>query len=246
MLTIFRSMIISSLRDKITVFYSLLFPLAVMIGLGIYMDNMDERILTGVTAIGTIFWGMQGIAFQVLYQRNKGVYKMLKITPFPIAHFIISMVLARTVLGVGLNMVVWTFGVLLFQISLSFSMIGGTLLLVTVATLCFTSLGFFIANLANNEGHINMIANLFQIPFILFSEAFYSLSSTPGWIQFLSKLSPFEHYVKGLNGVMEGAVLNLGSALLMLLFFMLISFLLAIATFKWEEKIKTEYKVFSN
>lgn len=246
MLIIFRSMIISSLRDKITVFYSLLFPLAVMIGLSIYMDNMDERILTGVTAIGTIFWGMQGIAFQVLYQRNKGVYKMLKISPLPIAHFIISMVLARTVLGVGLNMAVWTFGVLLFKISLSFSLIVGTLLLVTVATLCFTSVGFLIANLANNEGHINMISNLFQIPFILFSEALYPLSNAPGWIQFLSKLSPFNHYVKGLNAGMKEAILQMGSAMLILLLYMLISVLLATVTFKWEEKLKTEYKVFSN
>ena len=246
MLIIFRSMIISSLRDKITVFYSLLFPLAVMIGLSIYMDNMDERILTGVTAIGTIFWGMQGIAFQVLYQRNKGVYKMLKISPLPIAHFIISMVLARTVLGVGLNMAVWTFGVLLFKISLSFSLIVGTLLLVTVATLCFTSIGFLIANLANNEGHINMISNLFQIPFILFSEALYPLSNAPGWIQFLSMLSPFNHYVKGLNAGMKEAILQMGSAMLILLLYMLISVLLATVTFKWEEKLKTEYKVFSN
>lgn len=246
MLIIFRSMIVSSLRDKITLFYSLMFPIGMIIGLGLYFNNMDERILTGVTAIGTLFWGMQGIAFQILYQRNKGVYKMLKITPLPIGHFIIAMVLARTVLGVILNMGVWIIGVLFFQISISSEAIIGTLLLVTIATLCFTSFGFLIANLANNEGHINMIANLIQIPFILISEAFYSLSKAPGWIHFISKLSPFEHYVKALKGLTDGMMLPMGSSILILLIYTLFSFLLAVITFKWEERIGSEYKPISN
>ena len=63
---IFKSMLTTSVRDKITLFYSLAFPLILMLGLGYYFNESHQQlqIVAGVTAISTIFWGMQGIAFQ--------------------------------------------------------------------------------------------------------------------------------------------------------------------------------------
>ena len=60
-------MLSTSVRDKTTLFYSLAFPLLLMIGLGYYFneDSVQLQIVAGVTAVSTIFWGMQGIAFQV-------------------------------------------------------------------------------------------------------------------------------------------------------------------------------------
>lgn len=234
---IFRSMVVTSLRDKISVNYALLFPIALMIGLGLYFNQgeMPARIVTGVTAISTIFWGMQGIAFQVHSQRNKGVYKMLKLTPMQTLSFISIMIFARTVIGVALNMIVWFVGVLFFKIDLSLSTVWLTFLLVLIGTLCFTSFGFLIANFAKNEAQISILSNFIQMPMVLMSEAFYSLTNAPGWIQVVGKLLPFEYFVSGLRRVITGeGTLFLG--LFIPLVYMIGALLLSVPTFRWEEQ----------
>lgn len=237
MLTIiFRSMLVTSLRDRITLFYSLAFPLVIMIGLGLYFDEgeMPVRIVTGVTAISTIFWGMQGIAFQVHFQRNKGVYKLLRLTPMPTISFIIIMILARTFIGIMLNIMVWFIGMFFLQIDFGFLTFAATLLLVVIGTLCFTSIGFFIANMANNEGQINMFSNLLQIPMIFMSEAFYSLNSAPDWVATVGKLLPFEYYVLGLRGIVNGDENTLLLGVMVPIIYMFVALILSALTFKWE------------
>ncbi|WP_010272842.1 hypothetical protein [Paenibacillus senegalensis] len=41
--TIFAAMLSSALKDKITLFYSLIFPLVLFIGLGIYLDTPEYQ-----------------------------------------------------------------------------------------------------------------------------------------------------------------------------------------------------------
>ena len=233
---IFKSMLSTSVRDKMTLFYSLAFPLLLMLGLGYYFndDYQQLQIVAGVTAISTIFWGMQGIAFQVHVQRNRGVYKLLKLTPMPLASFIVIMVLARTFIGVLINIIVWLVGIFTFSIDLTSLTVVNTFLLLIVGSLCFTSIGFVISNLARNEAQISMFSNLIQLPMIFMSETFYSLKNAPEWVVFIGKMLPFEHYVKALRGVMlgENSVLlaGLGIPIIYLVFALLISIL----TFKWE------------
>ncbi|MFE8703543.1 ABC transporter permease [Cytobacillus sp. FJAT-54145] len=233
---IFRSMIITSLRDKITLFYSLLFPIVLMVGLGLYFEggDMPIRIVSGVTAISTIFWGMQGIAFQVHLQRNRGVYKLLKLTPMPILSFIFIMTLARTLIGTILNMLVWVGGILFLGIEVGAGAIFISAILIAVGSLCFTAIGFLIANLAQNEGQINMYSNLLQLPMIFMSQAFYPLTNAPQWVSIVGKLLPFEYYVQGLRGTLTESHGDLFLAFLIPCLYLIGSMLLAVPTFKWD------------
>lgn len=239
---IFKSMLMTSIRDKITLFYSLAFPLLLMIGLGYYFneDYQQLQIVAGVTAISTIFWGMQGIAFQIHVQRNRGVYKLLKITPMPLPLFIIIMVLARTFIGVLMNIVVWLVGIVLFTINVTPMAAVNTFLLLIVGSLCFTSIGFVISNLARNEAQINMFSNLIQLPMIFMSEAFYSLRNAPEWVVFIGKILPFEHYAKALRGLMveESGVLLTGYGIPIIYLFL--ALFLSIRTFKWDSSQEGE------
>ena len=233
---VFKSMLSTSIRDKITLLYSLAFPLLLMIGLGYYFneDYQQLQIVAGVTAISTVFWGMQGIAFQVHVQRNRGVYKLLKITPMPLVSFIAIMVLARTVIGVLMNIVVWIVGIVLFSIDVTSMAVLHTFLLLIVGSLCFTSIGFVISNVAQNEAQINMFSNLIQLPMIFMSEAFYSLQNAPEWVLIIGKLLPFEHYVTALRGLMleESGVLLTGYSIPAIYF--VLALFISILTFKWD------------
>ncbi|WP_431027230.1 ABC transporter permease [Lysinibacillus sp. LZ02] len=241
---IFKLMLVTAVRDKITVFYSLAFPLLMMIGLGYYFDQGQQQlqIVAGITAISTIFWGMQGIAFQVHAQRNRGVYKLVKLTPMPLILFIFIMVLARTSVGVLINFIIWLTGILLFDINVTGTTFLITFLLIGIGTLCFTSIGFVISNFARNEAQISMISNFIQLPMIFMSEAFYSLDRAPGWVVFIGKVLPFEHYVKALRGLLlveEGTLLiGFGTLFVYLLF----ALLLSISTFKWESSEEGKWR----
>ena len=229
-------MLATSLRDKITLFYSLAFPLVLMIGLGFYFneDSQQLQIVAGVTAISTIFWGMQGIAFQVHEQRNRGVYKLLKLTPMPLIAFISIMVLARTFIGVLINLIVWLIGIFVFQIDVTAGAFISGLCLLIIGSLCFTSIGFVISNLARNEAQISVISNFIQFPMIFMSEAFYSLKNAPDWVVFIGKVLPFEYYVKGLRGFMLGESGLLLTGFGVPIIYLILALLISILTFKFE------------
>lgn len=233
---IFKSMLITSLRDRITLFYSLAFPIGLMIGLGFYFNHEDQQlqIVAGVTAISTIFWGMQGIAFQVHGQRNRGVYKQLKMTPVPLFTFISIMVLARTFVGVLINIAVWATGIIVFSIDVTILVAFITFVLLVIGSLCFTSIGFVISNFARNEAQISMFSNLLQIPMIFMSEAFYRLDSAPNWVAVIGKLLPFEHYVKALRGLMLGESNMLLFGFGVPFVYLVLTLFLSLLTFKWE------------
>ena len=233
---IFKSMLATSVRDKITLFYSLAFPLILMLGLGYYFNESHQQlqIVAGVTAISTIFWGMQGIAFQVHEQRNRGVYKLVKLTPMPLITFIIIMVLARTLIGVLINLIVWLTGVFLFHIDMTLLGFVSGLFLLIIGSLCFTSIGFVISNLARNEAQISMVSNFIQLPMIFMSEAFYSLKNAPEWVVLIGKLLPFEHYVKALHGFMlgESGILLTGFGVPTI--YLILALFISSLTFKWD------------
>ncbi|MFT4415576.1 ABC transporter permease [Fredinandcohnia humi] len=244
--TIFKTMIVTSLRDKITLFYSILFPVLILIGLGYYVDNEDyiPRLLTGVIVLSSLFWGVSGIAFQVFGQRTRGVYKLLKVTPLPTMHFILLMAAARTILGIGINLLVLFVGIVLFDIAISPNELLGAISVMFIGILCFTCLGFFISNFANNEGQINMISNLFFLPMIFGTDTFYSLENAPTWVARMGDFFPLGYYTKALRiviGIEESEQTTM-ALIIILLGFTLLLLILATVTFKWEAQSQVDLK----
>lgn len=236
MLTIVRTMLVSSLKDRISLFYSLVFPIVLFVGLGLYMDSpaYRERLLIGTIALGTLFWGMQGISFQVLQQRSKGVYKLLRLTPTPTFGFIIGMTMARSIIGIALNVCIALTGSVSFGISFSLSAWMLMLPIIVIGTLCFTCLGFLVANIVNNEGQINALSNLLQIPMIFGSAAFYSLEAAPAWLAVAGRCFPFAYFVEGMHAAASGQSGDAWLNILILTAFTATTLALAVLTFRWD------------
>ncbi|SOC08397.1 ABC-2 type transport system permease protein [Ureibacillus xyleni] len=248
MTTIFKTMLVTSLRDKITMFYSVIFPIALLIGLGYYFDNEDysPRLVTGVIALSSLFWGVSGIAFQVHWQRSRGVYKLLKLTPYPTISFIFLMTAARTLLGIMINLLVLTAGVLMFDVTISIISLLGSIGIMFIGILCFTCLGFLISNFANNEGQINMISNLFFFPMIFGTDTFYSLEKAPEWVSTMGDLFPLGYYVKGLRAVLEISNESPLEMIIILVIYSVALLVLAAFTFKWESNGQLQVKKYKH
>lgn len=235
---IFQSMLKISIRDKISLFYAIVFPTLLMIVLDSFFHRggSGAQIVTAATAIGAMFWGMQGIAFPIFSQRIRGVYKLLNLTPVSIASFIFMMAAARTAAGVILNLAIWMAGMLYFQLSITFTSVIWTTLVLIAASLCFACFGVIAGNFASNEGQVNMICNLIQLPIILMSDAFYSLQHAPEWLQIAANLLPFGYFTKALTGAITGDQQAFLLGIFILSLYTVISFIFSCLTFKWEEE----------
>lgn len=240
MLTIFKTMLTGIVRDVHTLFWTILFPVAMLVGLGLYLDDpsYSERLLAGVLTMNVLFGSAMVTAFQVMAQRNRGVYKLLRATPFSTAAFITAMTGSRAVLSLIVSTCIITVGVVLFGISLSLQSLALIALTLLIGTVCFTAIGFIAANLSRDESNVNMISNLMSFPMLFTSEAFYSLQNAPDWVQFMGSIQPFYYFVKGM-----GFAVSPGNdagefwiALAILAGFAALCLVVAAATFRWDSE----------
>ena len=113
-------MLKSAAQDIYLLFWSILLPLGLLIGLGLYFNTPEYRthLLTGVIGTSVIFWAMETTVFHILRQRNRGVYKLLKITPMKISSFIIALTFAWTVVSLAVATIILLAGVLFFGIQI--------------------------------------------------------------------------------------------------------------------------------
>jgi ABC-2 type transport system permease protein len=169
-----------------------------------------------------------------LKQRNRGVYKLLRVTPMKIFSFIIALTLAWTVVSLAVATILLIGGLVLFGIRMQF----GTLLIFYVtlvtATICFTLISFVVANISKNEGQASIYSNIFAMPMLFLSSAFYSLDTAPTWIKTLSRLNPFSHFISGLHSTIVFDLRGAAANLFILLAFGVLALIAAILTFRWD------------
>ncbi len=82
MLTTFRTLLRGALRDRISLFFAIVFPIGILLVLGFVFlaPGYRRQLLAGMLAVSALFFSLNGIAFESLFQRNSGVYKLLRAT----------------------------------------------------------------------------------------------------------------------------------------------------------------------
>ena len=90
MLITFRTLFRGALRDRISLFFAIIFPVVLLFALGFIFPTPGYRrqLLAGMLAVSVLFFSLNGIAFESLFQRNSGVYKLLRATPYRSITFI--------------------------------------------------------------------------------------------------------------------------------------------------------------
>lgn len=69
---VFKIFLVATLRDKLTMFWSVLFPIALLLILGQFIDSprYHRQLLGTVTGMGILFLGLYTIGFEVLMNRK--------------------------------------------------------------------------------------------------------------------------------------------------------------------------------
>lgn len=233
----FRALLAGALRDRISLFWSIIFPVGLLVGLGVAFPApaYRQQLVAGTLALSALFFSLNGIAFEALNQRNRGVYKLLRATPFRTWAFICSLTAARSLVALASSAAIPVAGALLFGVTLPWRSLLLLVPALALAILCFTFLGMFVGNLAQREEQVNVIANLIEIPILFASEAFYSLADAPGWLKAMNHYSPLEYLVRAVRAALAGEGAGAFLAPTLALFgFAAITLLLAVATFRWD------------
>ncbi len=233
---VFRGLLSGALRDRISLFYALIFPAAALAVLAYFFEDPGYRrhLLVGVTALGGFFFTMSGTGFEVMRQRQRGVYKLLRATPFPTGAFVSALTAARGLIALVCALFVYVGGALFLGAGIAPAGLLLMLPALALGTVCFTALGFILGNLGNTETQVAGINNLFVLPMTFASPVFYSLEGAPRWVQLLSEAMPLRHLVAALQAAAAVDPVAMIRPLVILCGFTAAILLVAVATFRWD------------
>ena len=241
------SYLLMMFRTKTALFWTLVFPLFILIGFAIVFGGGDpERIayiVPGILTITIISATFFGTSMNMVAQRENGVFRRYRATPVsPIvvvsAHALVS------IFNLSISLLLQILAaVLIFNIQ-----INGSLISLAVVAFCgffaFAPLGLIVGSVAKDMKTAPAITNLLFFPMMFLSGAAMPFFMLPDWLQTIGKLLRATYVVESMLGVMvRGAGLTeLFAPLLVLLASGLVAFLLNGMLFRWESNEPLNFK----
>ena len=196
-----------------------------------YIDWLFPALL-GMNLMGTGLWG---IGFAIAEQRQKKLLRRFLVTPMKRSSYLLSFVLSRMVFLVVELAILLSFGFLILGVPLAGSVINFAAVSI-LGTLAFAGVGLMVASRPKTIEGISGILNLVMMPMWLCSGVFFSYERFPEAMQGFCRALPLTALNDALRGIMlEGvSLLSVGSELLVLVLWGVISFFLALKFFRWD------------
>lgn len=194
-----------------------------------------DFLVPGIVAMMIMSTNLNGVAGQISAWRERGILRRMQSTTLRPSIFIAAQISSRLILNGFQAMIVLLIGSLVFNTQVN----GSWLLLVMfviLGTLTFMSIGFIIAGLAKTPESAGPIAGFISFPMLFLGGVFFPIKNMPDIMQPIVKLLPISHLSTALRQVMNvGADLSvLWPEAALLGGWMLVAFIVASFTFKWE------------
>src|SRR3989338_5615514 len=180
-------------RDKQTLYFSLVFPVLMMVFLKVLFANTMingvnyiDFVIPGLVGMSVMQLGVFAVAFVVAQQKEKGIIRRLLATPMRASEFLAAQVISRVVISVMQVLLLISVAILV----LSFAMNGS-----------FLALGFVVAGLAKSVEATPVVGNMIIFPMIFFGDIFFSLNNAPKWVQTISDYLPIKYLVDSMREV---------------------------------------------
>lgn len=194
-----------------------------------------DFLVPGIVAMMIMSNNLNGVAGQIASWRERGILRRMQSTPLKASTFIAGQITARLVLNGLQATVVLLIASLIFgtQVNGSWALL---MLFVILGTLTFMAIGFIVAGVAKSPESAGPIAGFISFPLLFLGGVFFPISNMPEVIQPYVKLLPISHLSTALRQVMNvGADLSvLWFDALLLSGWMIVAFIIASFTFKWE------------
>ncbi|WP_157151306.1 ABC transporter permease [Brachyspira sp. SAP_772] len=238
MKTIFKLTIKKAIRDPFLIFWSIFFPIVTIIALGILFNTevYTIHILTAMTCVSVLAYSFMTTSFNVLSQRRRGVYNLLKVTPLPLYKYIISSSCAWVIISIISSLFVFISCALFFKLELYFVSILLFLPVIIAASLVYIFISFFVSSLVKNNETASILYNIILMGSMFLSDGYYSLYNAPSVVKFLSRLNIFQYFLNAVRGAYYFDFQSYFIGLAVLLVCLIIALILAVNTFRYVDK----------
>jgi len=196
-----------------------------------YVDFLVPGLI-GMNLMGSGLWGL---GFTVVIARSRKILKRFAATPMRRSHYLLSFMLSRLVFLVLEVAAVIIFAVLAFGFTVRGSWLSLTLVTI-LGGFAFSGLGLLVAARPTTIEGVSGLMNFIMLPMWLLSGTFFSSERFPQVLQPFIQILP----LTALNNVLR-ALMNEGSSLAsnwfpiaILLFWFVVSFVVALKIFKWQ------------
>jgi ABC-2 type transport system permease protein len=195
-----------------------------------YIDFVIPGLL-GMNLMSSAIWGL---GFSIVEARQKKLLKRLVASPMPRWQYLASFLLSRLLLLVIEVGVFLGFARLVFGVPFR-GPIWQLVLLCVLASLSFSALGLLIASRAKTMEAASGLMNLVMLPMWIVSGVFFSASRFPNVLQPFIQALPLTAAIDALRGnMLQGySMEHLVAPVVVLLAWLLVSFVVALRIFRW-------------
>jgi ABC-2 type transport system permease protein len=195
-----------------------------------------DFLLPGLLAFMLMNLSIAGSGFNIVEYRRRGILKRLFVTPIQPKDFIISIVLARTLIVLMQISVVLGLAIALLDVKImgSFLSLYG---MVTLGTFIFLCLGFCLGSIAKTQEAVRPIVTSFTFPQLIFSGVFFPISSMPEIVQPFAHALPLSVIATGLRDIANDgtSLLVFNTTTLGIVIWIMLSFFTVTKFFVWKE-----------
>ncbi|OPX59854.1 MAG: ABC-2 family transporter protein [Methanobacterium sp. PtaB.Bin024] len=166
-----------------------------------YIDFLVPAILAMTVMMGA----MMSMGESLAGERERGELARLFMTPTSVATVVGGKIISRLIIQTSTAMVLLAAAIVLFNITISGSMLLAIFLLILTA-LCFVGFGIMVsARVSTQEDYIQMVMP-FSMPMMFISGVFYPLETMPWIFQKIAYIAPLTYANNALRAVMlQGA-----------------------------------------
>ncbi|MDO5835611.1 MAG: ABC transporter permease [Methanobacterium sp.] len=162
-----------------------------------YIDFLVPAILAMTVMMGA----MMSMGESLAGERERGELARLFMTPTSVSTVVAGKIISRLVIQTTTAMVLLGSAIILFNITISGSMILTILLLILIA-LCFVGFGIMVsARVGTQEDYVQMVMP-FSMPMMFISGVFYPLETMPWIFQKIAYIAPLTYANDAMRGVM--------------------------------------------
>lgn len=196
-------------RNTMALLYGYLFPLIFVVAFWVLyrhervplLRHMGELLTVGVLG-GACF----GLPTTLVSERERGVWRRYRLTPFPTWAVVASTAIARYLL-------VLSAGILQLALALALGMTLPAHLFdlwvsFTLVSFAFIGLGLVIAMMADNVPAVQALGQCIFLPMLIIGGVAVPLVSLPEWAQHISAFLPGRYAVEAIQAAVNGAGLS--------------------------------------
>ncbi|WP_433190536.1 ABC transporter permease [Actinoallomurus sp. CA-150999] len=171
--------------------------------LGTYLGHDSWQIFVPGVLIQLSLLSAGLAGFGIVFDARFGVLERLRVTPASRLALLLGRVLTNTVVLLGQAVIVIAVGVAFgFRVPLAGLLIGLALLVPLAAGLAALSYAFALT--LRRQELFAPLSSSVVVPLLLLSGALLPMSAAPGWLDAVSRATPFRYGVEGLRAAFAG------------------------------------------